>query len=104
MLAQPPELRAKIMLTILGFLGATMLAFRFNVFILLPAILLGWMMVLVNGVLSGSSGASIALHLVLVAILLQVGYMTGIILKLVLLASRRRSWSDKPAAVPDGTF
>ena len=81
-----------------------MLAFRFNIFILLPAILLGWMMVLVNGVLTGSSGASIAFHLVLVAIVLQVGYLAGILLKWALLASRRRSWSDKPAAVSDGTF
>ena len=92
------------MLTILGFLGATVLAFRFNVIILLPAILFGWMAVLVSGILTASSGASIALHMVLVAIALQVGYLAGIIFKWALLTSRRRSLSNKPAMVPDGTF
>ena len=81
-----------------------MLAFRFNVFILLPAILFGWMLVLVSGVMSASAGASIAFHMVLVAIVLQVGYFAGILLKWALLASGRRSWSDKRRVVPDGTF
>jgi hypothetical protein len=91
------------MLAILGFL-ATVLSFRFNMFILLPAILLGWMLVLVSGIVHGGSGAAIALQLVLVAIVLQFGYLAGIILKWALLAGWRRNWSDKPAALPDGTF
>jgi len=91
------------MLTILGFL-ATVLSFRFNMFILLPAILLGWTLVLAAGILHGSSGAAIALHMVLAALVLQLGYLAGIILKWALMAGRRRNWSDKSAALPDGTF
>jgi hypothetical protein len=92
------------MLILLGFLGAIVLAFRFNVFILLPAVLLGWMLVLVSGLAAANSGALIAFHMVLVAIVLQVGYLAGIICKWALLASGRRSWSHKPGVVPDGTF
>src|SRR5579862_7620115 len=104
MLVQPPRLRAKIMLATLGSLGATMLAFRFNVIILLPAILFGWVVALVNGVVTASPGASIALQMALVAVALQVGYVAGIVLKWAVLASRRRHESGKPAMVPDGTF
>jgi hypothetical protein len=92
------------MVLLLEFLGALVLAFRFNVFILLPAVLLGWMLVLISGITAGNSGASIAFHMVLVAIVLQVGYLAGIICKWALLASGRRSWSHKPGVVPDGTF
>jgi hypothetical protein len=90
------------MLIILGFLGATVLAFRFNVFILLPIILFGWMLVFVDGLVIGSSGAAIALHMVLLAFALQIGYLAGILLKWALLAMRGRGWSDSPAVVPDG--
>jgi hypothetical protein len=68
-------------------------------FILLPAILLGWMLVLVGGLLNANSGASIALQMVLVAVVLQLGYVAGIICKWALLAARRGNWSEKPAAV-----
>ena len=93
-----------MMLAILGSLGATMLAFRFNVIILLPAILLGWMVAFVNGVVTASSGASIAFQMALVAVALQVGYVGGFVVKWAVLASRRRHESGKPAMVPDGTF
>lgn len=92
------------MLTILTFLGGIVLALRFNVLILLPTILFGWMLMLVGGVVAGSSGSSIALRMALVTIVLQVGYLAGIVLKWAWLASRRRSWSEKPAVVSDGTF
>jgi hypothetical protein len=42
--------------------------------------------------------------MVLVAVVLQLGYLTGIVLKWALPASRRGGWSEKSAAVPDGTF
>ena len=92
------------MLTILGFLGATALAFRFNVIILLPAILFGWLAVLVNGMVNADSSASIAFQLALIVVALQFGYMAGIVLKCVTLASCRRHESGKPAMVSDGTF
>ena len=90
------------MLATLGSLGAILLAFRFNVFILLPAILFGWMVALVNGVVTASPGASIAFQMALVAVALQLGYVAGIIIKWAVLASRHES--GKPAMVPDGTF
>jgi len=93
-----------MMLAILGSLGATMLAFRFNVIILLPAILFGWMVAFVHGLVTASSGASIAFQMALVAVALQVGYVAGIVLKWAVLASRRRHESGKPAMVSDGTF
>ena len=93
-----------MMLAILGSLGAIMLAFRFNVIILLPAILFGWMVALLNGVVTGSSGASIAFQMVLVAVALQLGYVAGIVVKWAMLASRRRHEAGKPVMVPDGTF
>jgi uncharacterized membrane protein YhaH (DUF805 family) len=92
------------MLVLLGSLGATLLAFRFNVIILLPAILLGWMVALVNGVVTASPDASIAYQMALVAVALQLGYMAGIVLKWAMLASRRHHESGKSALVPDGTF
>lgn len=91
------------MLAALGSLGVTM-AFRFNVIILLPAIFLGWMVALLHGVATSSSAASIALQMVLVAVVLQLGYVLGILLKWALLAGQRRHEADKPAVVPDGTF
>ena len=93
-----------MMLAILGSLAGIVLAVRFNVIILLPAILLGWMVALVNGVVTASSGASIALQMALVAVVLQLGYMAGIVLKWAMLASRRHHESSKSAMVPDGTF
>jgi hypothetical protein len=89
------------MLAILGFLFATVLSFRFNMFILLPAILLGWMLVVVDGLLNANSGVSIALQMVLVAVVLQLGYVGGIVLKWALLSARRGSWSEKATAVPE---
>jgi hypothetical protein len=93
------------MLVTLGFLGAaTLVAFRFNVIILLPAILFGWMVALVNGVVTASSGGSIAFQMALVAVALQLGYMAGFVLKWAMLASRHRHGSGKSAMLPDGTF
>jgi len=92
-----------MMLAILGSLGGILLAFRFNVIVLLPAILLGWMVALVDGVVTASSGASTALQMALVAVALQFGYMAGIVVKCAMLSSRHRR-SSKPVMVPDGTF
>jgi hypothetical protein len=98
------SLGASKMVTMFGFLGTTALALRFNVAVLLLAIVIGWMLVLASGILTASSGASITSHMVLVAIILQLGYLAGFILQWALLASRRHSWSTKSAAMPDGRF
>lgn len=92
------------MLAILGSFAAIVLAFRFNVFILLPATLFGWVVALVNGLVTASTIGSIAFEMALVAIALQFGYVAGIVLKWAVLAGRRRHETAKPAMVPDGTF
>ena len=79
-----------IMMTISAFLGGTVLAFRFNVLILLPTILFGWMLVVVIGVMAGTSGSSIAFGMALVTIVLQVGYLAGTVLIWAWSASWRR--------------
>ena len=93
-----------MMLAILGSLAGIVLVFRFNVIILLPAVLFGWTVALVSGVVTASSGASIALQMVLVAVGLQLGYAAGIVFKWAVLASRSRHEAHKSAMVPDGTF
>ena len=93
-----------MMLAILGSLAGIVLAFRFNVIILLPAILFGWMVALLNGMLTASSGTSIALQMAQVAVVLQLGYVAGIVLKWAMLASRHHDESGKSAMVPDGSF
>lgn len=78
------------MLAFLGSLGAILLALRFNVIILLPAILFGWAVALVNGIVSASSGTSIVLQMVLVAVALQIGFVGALILKWAVLVGRRQ--------------
>ena len=92
------------MLTISAFLGGAVLAFRFNALILLPAVLFGCMLTLVGGAVAGSSVYSIVLGMALVTIVLQAGYLAGIVLISAWLANWRGGWSRKPAAAPDGIF
>ena len=91
-------------LTIMEFLGAAVLASRFNVIILPPAMLFGWMVVLVDGLVTASSGTAIALRMLQVAIALQSCYVAGIVLKWAVLTSRNRRASGKLAMAPDSTF
>ncbi len=92
------------MLAMLGFFGATLLAFRFSVFILLPAILSGWLLTLVCEASTANTLTHTALQMVLVTTVLQLGYVAGIILKSALLANRSRGWSKKSTMVPDCTI
>jgi hypothetical protein len=95
------------MLYILIFALATALPFRFNVFILLPIILFGWTLACAFGMMTASSGASIAIQLVLFAVVVEFGYMVGIVLIWALRAKalkRRPHWSEKASVTPDGTF
>ena len=92
------------MLPILAFLGTTMLAIRFNAIILLPAIIIGWIVALVNGVMAARSGTTIVFEMALVSVILQIGYVAGIILKWAILVNRRHHEAGKAAMVPDGTF
>jgi hypothetical protein len=104
MLEQKLKLRVRIMLPVVASMGMTMLALRFNVVILLPAIMLGWIVALVNGVVTANSGHMIVFQMVLVAVALQLGYVAGIVLKWAILVSRRNHEASKAAMVPDGTF
>ncbi len=92
------------MLAILGLLGAIILALRFNVIILLPAILFGWAVALVNGVMTASSGTSIMFQMVLVAVALQLGFVGALVLKWAVLAGRHHPRAGKATATPGGAF
>ena len=89
-------------LAILGSLGAILLALRFNVIILLPAVLFGWMVALVNGVVTASSGTSIVFQMALVAVALQVGFVGALVLKWAVLVGQRHH--AKAGMIPSGTF
>ena len=97
-----------MLLTILGFLCGVVLSVRFDVLILLPAILLGWVLVIIGavGAVGGGNGMSILLGMVTVAAALQGGYITGIVGQWGLRSSRvvPQSWPEKSAAAPDSAF
>ena len=97
-----------MLLTILGFLFGAVLSFRFDVLILLPSILLGWLCAIVGGLAIGNTGVSILFVMIFVATALQIGYIFGIGLQW---ASRwssqspsRRDWPEKATAAPDRAF
>ena len=107
MFAYSSEVPTGTMLYILIFALATALPFRFNVYILLPIILFGWTLACAFGMVTASSGASIAIKLLLFAVVVQIGYMVGIVLKWAQRAralNRRPYWSEKASVTPDGTF
>ena len=81
-----------------------MLAFRFSVFILLPTMLLTWMLVLAIDTVIGSSGESIAIHMASATIVLQFGYLAGILVQWALLANRRHAWVENTTIAPEATF
>lgn len=91
------------MLALLGSLGAILLALRFNVIVLVPAILFGWVVALVNGMVSASSGSSIIFQMALIAVALQFGFVGALLIKWAMLVSRRQDQAAN-AALPDGTF
>ena len=95
-----------MLLTILGFLCGVVLSVRFDVLILLPAILLGWVLAVIIGAVGGGTGMSILLGMVTVAAALQGGYITGIVGQWGLRSSRvvPQSWPEKSAAAPDSAF
>lgn len=89
-----------MLLTILGFLCGIVLSFRFDVLILLPAILLGWALATVGELVIGGSGMSVLIAAVLVTTALQVGYVAGIVAQWALRLNRvnaPQNWSEKPA-------
>ena len=60
-----------MLLTIFGFLCGIVLSFRFDALILLPAMLLGWVLAGIGGLIDGGTGLSIRIGVVLVACALQ---------------------------------
>ena len=92
-----------MLLTILGLLCGVVLSLRFDVLILVPAILLGCALAVVGGL---ATGASVVWGAVLVATALQVGYVSGIVGQWALRSQRglRQSWPEKTAVAPDSAF
>ena len=87
------------MLAILGTFAAIKLALRSNVVLLLLAILVGWAVVLVNGVATASSAGAIGLHMILVAVGLQLGFMAALVLEWAVVAGLLHSEVGKPTTV-----
>ena len=95
-----------MLLTILGLLCGIVLSVRFDFLILLPAILLGWLLAVIGGLIMGSTGASIIFEMVMVATALQGGYVLGIVGQWALRSHRAlpQSWPEKATAAPDRAF
>jgi hypothetical protein len=95
-----------MLVTILGFLFGIVLSIRFDVLILLPAILLGWIMAAIGATISGDSGLTIVLGMVMVATALQGGYISGIIGQWIWRSKRAlpRDWPEKSAATSEQAF
>ena len=95
-----------MLLTILGLLCGIVLSVRFDVLILLPAILLGWLLAVAGGIIVGGTGMSIVFGMVLVATALQGGYVLGIVGQWALRSQRAmpQRWPEKTAATPDSAF
>ena len=95
-----------MLLTILGLLCGMVLSVRFDVLILLPAILLGWLLAVAGGLIVGSTGMSIIFGMVMVAAALQGGYVLGIVGQWALRSHRAlpQSWPEKTVAAPDSAF
>ena len=70
-----------MLLTIFCFLCGIVLSFRFDALILLPAMLLGWVLAVIGGLVDGGTGLSILIGMVLVACALQGGYIGGIVIQ-----------------------
>jgi hypothetical protein len=95
-----------MLLAILGFLCGMVLGFRFKVLILVPTTAFGWALAAMTGALGGNSWTSIALTMVLVALALQAGYVSGIAVRRLMAAvrmNRRRGFSQKQTAIPGAT-
>jgi hypothetical protein len=90
-------------LSIFSFLCGVVLSFRFTVVILVPAILLGWILVLAHGVFAGNSGTEIFLELVLVNVAAQSGYLAGVIVMWIIPDESFVNVSGKPSARPPAT-
>ena len=92
-----------MLLTILGLLCGAVLSLRFDVLILVPAILLGCALAVVGGL---ATGTSIVLGVVLVASALQVGYILGVVGQWALRSQRAlpESWPEKTTVAPDSAF
>jgi len=95
-----------MLLPILGLLCGIVLSARFDVLILLPAILLGWFLAVVGGLVMGSTVTSILFGMVLVATALQGGYVLGVVGQWALRSHRAlpQRWPEKATAAPDRVF
>jgi hypothetical protein len=87
-------------IAILGGLLGAVFGLRFKVLILVPAILLGMIVVTATGLTRGDGTLAILLAAALVATALQLGYLGGIFTRFVMAASRaprsRAIWNHRP--------
>jgi hypothetical protein len=70
-----------LMLILLAFLLGALLGMRFKVFILIPAIGFGLLAILAAGIARGNSASGTLIAAVLASSCLQIGYISGIIIR-----------------------
>jgi hypothetical protein len=80
-----------------------LLPYRFNVFVLLPTILVGWMFVAATAMAQGAGLWWALFSMIVTALGLQIGYLCGIAI-LHMIATRRASsageaWPNPPQSV-----
>ncbi len=87
-----------MLLAILGLLCGLVLGLRFDVLILLPAILLGWFVAMADGLIAGGGAGSIAIGMAVAAIALQAGYLLGVAAQWVAGLNGLQQAAEPPAA------
>jgi hypothetical protein len=100
------QLKAAMLLTILGFLCGILLGCRFDFLILIPAFLLGWLLVAISGMVGGLSWASLLIEIGLVTTALQVGYIGGILGQWMMRSKQAvsKSMTKESSTAADGAF
>jgi hypothetical protein len=94
--------KVEMLLAILGLLCGLVLGLRFDVLILLPAILLGWFVAMADGLIAGGSAGSIAVGMAVAAIALQAGYLFGVAAQWVVGLNGLRQPAEPPAVEVTG--
>ncbi len=88
---------------ILSFLFGAVLGLRFDIRILIPAMLLAWAVTLGSGMAAGHGWGAMALQLALVTVVLQLSYLFGIGLRhgiRALRVPRRQGWPGRVQSQP----
>jgi putative Ca2+/H+ antiporter (TMEM165/GDT1 family) len=85
-------------LALFTFLCGAVLAFRYRVMMVVLGILIAWAMVVSAGFAIGTSAGTVALAMIITAVALQLGYLSGSGVRFALVAARARARRPVEAA------